>query len=459
MTQWERPPRLFARRALTGQGWQRDVRLEIDAEGMVADVTPDTAPQKDTPIFDLLLPGMANVHSHAFQRAMAGLTERASGHGRDHFWSWREAMYAFTARLTPEMMEAVARAFYIELLKSGYTAVGEFHYLHHDPQGRPYAAPTEMSDRIAAAAQASGIHLTHLPVFYETANFGGMPANEGQRRFVHTPEAYLRLLETLHTRYGNTPGITLGIAPHSLRAATPDALRTLLNALPGLGLAECPIHIHVAEQEKEVADCLAWSGKRPVAWLLEYCPVDQRWCLVHATHITPEELRGIIRSGATVGLCPTTEANLGDGVFPAEAYAKAKGKWGVGSDSHVCVSPFEELRQMEYAQRLMLRRRAILHEETTPSVGRTLYARAAEGGARALRLRSGVIAAGTRADLVALACTGLLAAREGDSLLDTLIFAERSPVTDVFVAGQHVVTHGRHPLEEESAEAWQRIPL
>ena len=303
----------------------------------------------DAPSFDLLLPGVANVHSHAFQRTIAGLTETAAQPGRDNFWTWRELMYAFTRALTPEHVECIATALYIDLLKHGYTAVGEFHYVHHDPTGKPYAVATELSDRVIAAALAAGIHITHLPVLYETADFGGVPAHEGQRRFVHTAESYLRLVESLARQYGKTPEVTLGVAPHSLRAVTPASLETILQALPSIGLQTCPIHIHAAEQEKEVANCRAWSGERPVAWLLAHLPLDARWCLIHAIHMTPDELTGLVRSGAAVGMCPTTEANLGDGIFPAEAYLKAHGRFAIGSDSNVCASPWEELRLMEYA--------------------------------------------------------------------------------------------------------------
>jgi formimidoylglutamate deiminase len=386
---------------------------------------------------------------------MAGLTETASPNAADNFWSWRGLMYAFADVLTPEQVEAIAGALYIELLKHGYTAVGEFHYLHQDAEGRPYAAITELSDRVIAAAQRVGMPITHLPVLYETADFGGVPANPRQRRFVHTVESYLHLLQSLLERYAGVPEVAFGVAPHSLRAVTPRSLEAILKALPSVGLADCPIHIHVAEQEKEVADCQTWSGQRPMAWLLDHMPVDARWCLIHATHILPNEMMAVIRSGATVGLCPSTEANLGDGVFPTEAFVKAQGRFGIGSDSHICVNPWEELRLLEYGQRLTLRRRAVLCDNAAASVGRTLYEQAARNGAQALGLRSGVLASGYRADLVAMSLdNALLADREGDRILDTLIFALPAPrITDVFTAGRRVIKHGRHDQEDASAAA------
>jgi formimidoylglutamate deiminase len=447
--QWERPTTVFARTALTAQGWQEDVAIGIGADGRIASVKANACPVSGDLAFDLVLPGISNVHSHAFQRSMAGLTEIASGQGKDNFWSWREVMYAFLRRLAPGDVEVGARALYIELLKHGYTAVGEFHYLHNDIDGKPYASATELSDRVIAAAQATGIHVTHLPVMYETANFGGIPAHEGQKRFVHTVDAFLELLETLSVRYGNAEGVTLGVAPHSLRAVTPESLRRIVDALPGFGLADCPIHMHVAEQEKEVSDCVAWSSRRPAEWLFDHQEINYRWCLIHATHTTEKEVQRIAKSGATIGFCPTTEANLGDGIFLAESYLRARGSFAIGSDSNVCVSPWEELRLMEYAQRLNARKRAALCTESTPSVGRTLFTAAATGGAKALGIRAGQIASGCRADLVALSRDhALLAEKAGDAILDTLIFAITPKITDVFVAGKRVIKNGTHALSD-----------
>lgn len=449
--QWETPTTIFAREALTDAGWQRDVLVQVEA-GRITAVTAGAASEAAV-LVDVLLPGMANVHSHAFQRAMVGLTEQASGAGRDNFWSWREVMYAFTHLLTPEQHEIIARAFYIELLKHGYTGVGEFHYLHHDANGAAYANPAELSDRIIAAAQASGIHLTHLPVLYQTANFGGVPAHEGQRRFVHTTHAYLRLLENLAPKLA-AAGYTLGIAPHSLRAVPPEALQEVLAALPAFGLGNCPIHMHLAEQEKEVADCEAWSGKRPLNWLFDAQAVDARWCLIHSTHLDDGEVLRLANSGAVAGLCPTTEANLGDGTFEAEAYCAAGGRFGVGSDSQVGLSPFHELRQLEYSQRLKLRRRNVLAGHSS-SVGGTLYRQALAGGAQALGIRAGAIGVGMRADMIGLYTDApLLAGKQGDQLLDAWVFSVTPEISDVWVAGNHVVKKGSHPHERESMTAF-----
>lgn len=451
--QWETPRQIFAAHALTGDGWQKNVLVEMGA-GVITRVEAGVAKPDGAFTTDLLLPGISNVHSHVFQRAMVGLTETASGDGHDNFWSWREVMYAFTRALTPEHIEVIAKAFFIDLLKNGYTGVAEFHYLHHDANGESYSNITELSDRIIAAAHATGIHLTHLPVMYETANFGGIPAHAGQKRFVHSADTFLKLLEALRTKY---PQLSLGIAPHSLRAVSPEALKTIIEALPGLGLGDCPIHMHVAEQEKEVADCMAWSGKRPLQWLMDNHAVDQRWCLIHSTHIAGDEITKLALSGAVAGLCPTTEANLGDGIFPAEAYLAAAGRFGVGSDSQVNLSPWQELRQLEYAQRLITRKRNVLHGNV-PSVGRTLLDKAASGGAQALGIDSGVIAVGKRADLLALSMDdALLADKRGDQILDALVFSLTPNITDVFVTGRHVIKRGRHGDEESAARALRAV--
>lgn len=454
--QWERPHAIFARNALVGDSWQENVCIKFAPDGTIAQIGPGQ-PVAGEVVSDIVVPGISNVHSHVFQRAMVGLTETASGEGRDNFWSWREVMYAFTRALTPEHIEIIARAFFIDLLKHGYTGVGEFHYLHKDAQGLPYPSVTELSDRIIAAADATGIHLTHLPVMYETANFGGVPAHQGQRRFVHTVEEYLSLLEMLQGKLKNTSHL-LGIAPHSLRAVTPETLTRILDALPGLGLADCPIHMHVAEQEKEVADSLAWSGKRPMAWLLDNYEVNARWCLIHSTHLDDAETERLAKSGAVAGLCPTTEANLGDGIFPAEAFLRMGGMFGVGSDSQVCLSPWQELRQMEYAQRLLGRKRNVLCSDRFPSVGGTLYRHAASGGARAIGIRSGVIAPGYRADLIAISADDpLLADKRQDQILDALTFSLSPNIQDVFVAGQQVIKAGKHIEEEQSAQALKKV--
>jgi formimidoylglutamate deiminase len=381
---------------------------------------------------------------------MAGLTERAriaaGDAGEDSFWTWREVMYGFVRRLNPDQVQAIAAQLYVEMLEAGYTAVGEFHYLHHDPEGAPYDDPAEMSRRVIAAARSSGIGLTHLPVLYGYGGFGGKPAGEGQRRFLNTPERYLELLALIHGEVRDDPQLHMGIAPHSLRAVTPESLAAALDGIRELD-KEAPVHIHVGEQQPEVRDCIDWSGLRPVEWLLTHQDLDPRWCLVHATHMTDEEAVALARTGAVVGLCPTTEANLGDGVFPAGAYLGAGGEIGIGSDSHISVSPVEELRWLEYSQRLTLKRRNLLAGEAgSPSVGARLYKAALAGGARALGRPIGRLAIGCRADLLVLdGELPCLWGKDGDVLLDAVVFAgNRNPVRDVMVGGAWLVGEGRH---------------
>jgi formimidoylglutamate deiminase len=445
--------RLLADAALLPDGWASDVLLEIAVDGSLAAVTPNAAglpgARHAARAAGPVLPGMPNLHSHAFQRAMAGLTERAGqGGAEDSFWSWRQVMYGFVDRLTPQQVEAIAAQLYVEMLKAGYTAVAEFHYLHHDQEGRPYADPAEMSERVIAAARHAGIGITHLPVLYAQGGFGGQPPKPGQRRFLHGLDAYLGLLEELRRRHRADPQFRLGIAPHSLRAVTPELLANAVAGLDALD-GEAPIHIHIAEQVREVEECLTWSRQRPVEWLLDHQPVGPRWCLVHATHMTAGETERLARCGAVAGLCPTTEANLGDGFFPAIAYRAAGGAIGVGSDSHISVSPVEELRWLEYGQRLLERRRNRLAGRSG-SVGADLYAAALAGGATALGRPVGSLAAGARADLLVLDPEHpALVGKSGDRLVDSFVFAGNSnPVRDVMVGGRWVVEGGHHHAEE-----------
>ncbi len=455
------PRAVFAERALLPDGWASNVRIEIGGQGDITAVKRDAEPAGAHRAGGPVVPGMPNLHSHAFQRAMAGLAERI-GHGAaagDSFWTWRQLMYGFVNRLAPAQVEAIAAQLYAEMLKAGYTAVAEFHYLHHDLDGRPFADPAEMSERIIAAAKATGIGLTLLPVLYGAGGFGGLPAAEGQRRFLNDAGRFLKLIETLRGRHGGDPQIRIGIAPHSLRAVTPEMLREAVEGVRAMDAAT-PIHIHIAEQTKEVDDCLAWSGQRPVEWLLARQPVDRHWCLVHATHMTTAETRDLAASGAVAGLCPTTEANLGDGIFPAEAFFGASGRFGIGSDSHISVSPVEELRWLEYGQRLVSRRRNVLLPGGDPEghVGAALWRGALAGGAAANGRALGRIAAGARADLVILdPRSPALLQREGDALLDALIFAgNANPVRDVFVGGRHVVEDGHHIAEHALLARFER---
>ncbi len=377
------------------------------------------------------LPGVANLHSHAFQRAMAGLAERQTDPA-DSFWTWRETMYAIAGRFTPELLQAVATQLYVEMLEAGYTTVCEFHYLHHAPGGGPYAPATAMSDALIAAAAAAGIRLTLLPVLYMAGGFDGRPLSERQRRFGHDVESFLQLLDELRAREG--PMLRIGCALHSLRAVPPDAMRAVLAALP----PDARLHIHVAEQLAEVRECVEARGARPVQWLLDNTDLDPRWTLVHATHLDDAEVRGIARSGATVALCPTTEANLGDGLFPLRTYLAAGGRWGIGSDSHVSVSPVEELRWLEYGQRLFQQRRNVAASVAMPSVGATLL-----DGVRASAGRATGFDAVDR--VVLDAEDPLMAGATAADVADRWVFAGNRPlVRDVEVAGVRVVEDGRH---------------
>ena len=396
---------------------------------------------------DFILPGMVNLHSHAFQRGMAGLAERA-GTGEDSFWTWRDVMYRFLHRLTPGDVEAIATMAYVEMLEAGFTRVVEFHYLHHDIDGRPYANAAEMAERIAAAAAATGIGLTLLPVLYSYGGFGGQPAARGQQRFVNTFEQFIGLREASAKAIEALPGALIGMAPHSLRAATPEDLKLAAEAFGRDG----PIHIHIAEQEKEVADCLAWSGRRPVEWLLDTGLVDDRWCLIHATHMTASETQRVAASGAVAGLCPVTEANLGDGIFPAVDYRSAKGRFGIGSDSNVLISVAEELRTLEYGQRLRDRRRNRLGDPGM-SIGRTLFDEALSGGRQAagLMLPSN--------DQIQLDETRIeLVNRTGDNMIDAWIFASARPlISEVTVDGRRVVEGGRHVIRDAAERQFAKI--
>jgi len=429
---------LWFETALLTDGWAKDVRISV-ADGRIASVVVGVEPSGLDERGAVALPGLANLHSHAFQRAMAGLTE-ARGPTADSFWSWRELMYHFVGRLDPADLEAIAGLAYAEMLECGFTRVGEFHYLHHAPDGRAYDNVAEMGVQIAAAADQTGIGLTLLPVFYAHAGFGGALPAEGQRRFVNSLDDYTKLLDASRTAVTGLVGAQVGVAPHSLRAVT----RSELVAISG---GADPVHIHIAEQVREVEDCLAWSGARPVEWLLANAEVDSRWCLVHATHMTADETRRMARSGAVAGLCPITEANLGDGLFPAAAFLEAGGLIGVGSDSNVRIDLAEELRLLEYGQRLSLRGRNILAAGAGASTGATLYRHARAGGARALGLPPTTgLSIGGAADLVALDGDHPdLVGRSGDAILDAYVFAAGSRlVKDVWRAGRKVVEDGRH---------------
>ena len=448
--------KLYAQSALLANGWQRDVLLEVDAAGMLAAIdVGKKAPHDAEVLAGPVVPGMPNLHSHAFQRAFAGQTERRAA-GEDSFWTWREVMYEFVGQLTPAHVQAIAEQLYVEMLEAGYTSVAEFHYLHHDIDGKPYTNPAEMSERIVAAAHATGIALTMLPVLYVYGGFGERQPADGQRRFLHAVEQYSDLLQHLHG-HARQADFRLGMAAHSLRAVSPATLGAALDALHAVD-ASAPVHIHIAEQTQEVLDCIGWSSARPVDWLLDNAPVDNRWCLVHATHLTDGETQRLASSGAVAGLCPTTEANLGDGIFPAREYVQLGGKFGIGSDSQISVSPIEELRTLEYGQRLLHQRRALLATPELASVGQFLYEGAARGGAQALGIAAGALEAGRRADLVVLDReTGTLYGKRDAEVLDAAVFAgNQNPVRDVMVGSQWQVRNGRHQHHDAVLERFKQ---
>jgi formiminoglutamate deiminase len=437
---------IFAEQVLTAEGWRRNARICV-AEGRIKSVEPDVAPVSGDDIHEVVVPAMANLHSHAFQRGMAGLAEQR-GPTADSFWSWRNVMYHFALTMSPEQMEAVAAQLYVEMLEAGFCRVGEFHYLHHDRDGRPYGNLAEMAERIVAATDETGIELTLLPVFYAHSGFGGLAPVEGQRRFINDLDRFAALLEACRGFERERPSMVTGVAPHSLRAVTPEELGAL-TALPFDG----PIHIHAAEQVKEVEDSLAWSGQRPIEWLLAHADLSSRWCVIHATHMTEAEAMGLARSGAVAGLCPITEANLGDGIFPATSFREAGGRFGVGSDSNVLIGLADELRQLEYSQRLGEKARNVV-AESGGSSGRRLFDGASAGGAVALGCETG-IGAGLPANLVSLKLRHPIGFG-GDRVLDSWIFANGATVDSVWVAGRKLVEGGWHVRRDAIAQRFRK---
>ncbi len=448
----------FARWALLPTGWQRDVRIEVRTDGTFGSILPSHSVEPTDAVVERIgtvLPGMVNLHSHAFQRAMAGLTEQG-GPSTDSFWTWREVMYRFLAELTPDDIEAIAAQLYVELLKGGFTGVVEFHYLHRDPSGALYRNPAELGQCIMAAAEQSGIGLTLLASLYQQGGFAATPLQPRQQRFYLSDDEFARVLTKLHHRC--PPGMKVGIAPHSLRAVTPDALRRAIELQTQLA-PRAPIHLHIAEQPAEVSDCLSWSQRRPIAWLLDECSVDERFCLIHATHGQPDELVRVAHSGATIGLCPSTEANLGDGIFAATDYQAAGGRFGIGTDSHVGTSALDELRLLEYSQRLRHGRRNVLAPGQGASTATALWQQAAQGGAQASAQPTGVLAEGARADLVILdeGCPSLYG-RSGATLLDSAVFGPGSQViSDVMREGRWVVRDRRHFAEADIFARFARV--
>ncbi len=438
--------------ALLPEGWRDRVLVRL-AGGAIQSVTAETAGEVEAcPVHGWALPGIGNLHSHAFQRGFAGLAERR-GPGADHFWTWREQMYRFALAISPDDLQALAALAYVEMLESGFTEVAEFHYVHHQVDGRPFDDPAEMSLRLLAAAEQAGIAITLLPVFYAHGGFGGAPTSPAQRRFLCDLDLFDRLYNCLLAQISKSGTMRLGIAPHSLRAVTALELRRLLERH-----AEGPIHIHIAEQLQEVEECLAATGRRPVEWLLDHAEIDARWCLVHATHMLEGETTALARSQATAGLCPLTEANLGDGIFDAVDFLRHAGTFGVGSDSNISISLPQELRMLEYSQRLRDRARNRL-SSPQQSTGRILFDHAAVGGARALGSSSGRIAAGARADFVVLDGNDpSLFCKSGDGILDAWIFASfAASVREVYVAGAKLVADGRHLRRAAVESQWRKI--
>ncbi|WP_170362818.1 formimidoylglutamate deiminase [Ruegeria arenilitoris] len=439
---------IHAKTALLGSDWVHDVRVEID-HGRISRVRYQASALPDDTRVDVLLPALANLHSHAFQRAMAGMTETRMA-GRESFWTWRNLMYRFLDRLTPDQIEAIAALVFMEMQEAGYASVGEFHYVHHQPGGAAYDQLSELSQRIFSAADQSGIGLTHLPVLYTYGGVAQDPLSGGQLRFSNDVSRFLNLVDDCRNKLPHTDSI-LGVAPHSLRATSPKDLRELLQNTP-----KGPVHIHIAEQVQEVADVQSTLGQRPVAWLLDNADVNARWCLIHATHMTDAETRTLAQSGAVAGLCPITEANLGDGIFNGATYVAENGRFGVGSDSNIRISLPEELRTLEYSQRLRDQQRAVL-VPGEGSVGHALYTGAARGGAQALGRDAGEIAEGKLADLMAIDRTHpTLCALTDDQLLDGLCFAAPDGlVTDLWSAGRHMVKQSRHVARDQIISAYR----
>ncbi len=431
--------RLFFDHALLQDGWADNVLIDVDDAGTISAIETDNAGGMSDHRAAIALPGLPNLHSHAFQRAMAGRAE-IKGDGNDSFWTWRQVMYQFLERITPDDLFAIASMAYCEMLESGFTSVCEFHYLHHGPDGLPYDDIGEMSQAIAEAAKLTGIGITFLPVFYAHSQFGGATPGEGQRRFVNNLDQFGKLVDRIAAIAKTVPNAQVGIAPHSLRAVTSESLNHIATLRP-----EAPLHIHIAEQTKEVDDCISWSGQRPVEWLLSHADVDQRWCLVHATHLNEYERTQIAASGAVAGLCPITEANLGDGIFDGVNFLADGGIFGLGSDSNVLISAAEELRVLEYSQRLRDRARNLM-SHPHHSTGHYLYEQALQGGAQASGRQTGQLAVGSRGDITSLDINHpAFAGATRDSFLDCWIFAANGPaISEIWVGGEPVVAGGAH---------------
>lgn len=445
---------LFADQALLADGWADDVLVAWTSDGTIAEVTARAEPPPGTRRVGILLPAPVNAHSHAFQRAMAGLTERRGPDASDSFWTWRRLMFRFLDRLTPEHVEAITAFVQMEMLEAGYATNVEFHYLHHRPGGHAYENPAEMSDRVIAAAAQSGIGLTLLPVHYQFGGCDGRALGPGQIRFGTDMGAYEALFERAVRSLDALPSDSrIGVAPHSLRAVARESLAELA------ALADDrPIHMHLAEQLAEVEEVAAAWGRRPVEWLLDNVAVDAQWCLIHCTQMLAHETTGLAATGAIAGLCPITESSLGDGIFDGVRWFDSGGAIAIGSDSNIRIALAEELRTLDYSQRLRDHSRAAL-ATSEKSTGRRLFDAMLAGGARAAGRDTGRIAAGAIADLAVLDETAIdLAGRHGDTLLDSYIFAgDDAMITDVWSAGRHLVTGRRHIDHDALSERYRAV--
>ncbi len=448
------PKRYWCSSILLPEGWGENVTLTVTDDGWIDDISSESDSNDCERITGHLMPGMANLHSHAHQRAMAGMGEHA-GEGRDSFWSWRKVMYHYLERIRPDHLYHISRQLYLEMLRSGYTSVAEFQYLHHDIDGRPYANRAEMTLQCRQAALDTGIGFTALPVLYLYGGFGGQGPHAQQRRFLNNADEFSNIIEQLNDVSQLNPDCAVGIAPHSLRAVTPELLTNVLEtSLKDIKV----IHIHIAEQIKEVEDCLLWSNQRPVEWLFNHFEINGKWCLIHATHMCGREARKLAASSAIAGLCPSTEANLGDGFFAISDYHSDGGRWGIGSDSQISVSPVEELRWLEYGSRLTTGLRNVITDSGTPNTGKVLLDAALAGGAQACGRATGKIAAGYRADFVVLDHEHpRLYGRHGNDVVDSWIFSgNENPVRDVFVGGRKVINQGHHTHAREIERNFQR---
>ncbi|MET1253747.1 formimidoylglutamate deiminase [Aliikangiella maris] len=448
--------KLYADSILIGNQWQNNVTLDIDQVGIIQSITQGKSDDA-TLAQGVVLPGMVNCHSHGFQRAFAGFSEYRANPS-DSFWSWRDIMYRFVSKMTPDDVKAVGEFVYLEMLKAGYTSVAEFHYLHHQPNGKRYANSAEMSHQMLAAAESTGIAITLLPVLYTYAGFGEQKPSPAQARFIHQTDEYCQLVEKLFKTTQSQATQQVGIAPHSLRAVSHEQLMQITQHIRQLD-SKAPIHIHIAEQMQEVNDSLSYYQQRPVDWLLDHLAVDQSWCLVHATHLSSQEVEKLVQSQAVAGICATTEANLGDGVFPAEAFLQQSGRFAIGSDSHIAVNIAAELRTFEYSQRLTHQRRAVLASDECISIGQNLFAHAAREGASTVNQNVGEIAVGKRADLIVIDPSHpSLFAKKESQILDAAIFAcAQLPIKSVMVAGQWQVEQGKHRAEAQIIERYQQV--